>query len=226
MGTKIPKKIFGNKYVLETMKDSIINGFICYFAICLLGCSKDVEKIEKDNDLDVVTNQPAVFSATLEESSNTKTILQNDGKVFWSPEDAINVFGKNQYKFISTLKNDAPTTEFTTSDNFVESDGQTFPAIYPYNQSNTYDGEYFSLSVPHTQTASISTFDKNAFVMLAKSDNHILSFRNLCGGIKVSITEEGVNKIVFKGNNGEALAPTKGSRIPRLGAPRIGFSDE
>lgn len=189
------------------MKQRIIEGIICSVVTCLIGCSKEVVKtVNDDNTSDIISNKEVVFSATLEQSTATKTILQNDGKIYWSPEDSINVFGKNQYKFISTLKEDAPNTEFITDDNFEESDGQSFIAVYPYSRSNSYDGEAVTLSVPSSQIASSSTFDKDAFVMLAKSDEHTLSFRNLCGGIKVSITADGIDRIVFKGNNGEVLA--------------------
>lgn len=75
----------------------------------------------------------------------TKTVLQEDGSVWWSPGDEINLFPQfysSEYgyythplKFVSTNKEASSSTEFVyNGDDFREA--EEYVAVFPYNSEN------------------------------------------------------------------------------------------
>ena len=181
-----------------------INILIIIGAIAAASCAKE-ESVLTDND-----ELHYTFAANLE-TDDTKAVLHNNGAlIYWEPEDAIRVFSGNASgKFCSTLSTEGVTSYFS-GDNIFPHDASRFFAIYPYSSEASYDTseEVATVTIPSVQIAVKESFDKNSFIMLAQSDDKTLNFRNLCGGIRVSVTQDGVNRIVFKGNNGEPLAGT------------------
>ena len=146
-----------------------------------------------------------VFQA--EQEDFTKTVLQSDGSVLWSPGDAIGIYiGEASSRFESNLSAPAAKAEFKGSvEGFEEASGQVW-AVYPYNAEDTFDGSYVTLDVPARQQAVAGSFDKEAFPSLARSKDFNLSFYHLCGGVKFSVNRSGITSVTFKGNNGESLA--------------------
>ena len=147
------------------------------------------------------------FTGSIDDSE-VKAVLEDNGSaVWWEPEDSIRIFcGEQSGKFVSSSNTAVATTTFEGEVAFPSIGADPFFAIYPYSANNSYDGEYATVEVPSTQTASIESFDRDAFVMLAQSNNHSLSFKNLCGGVKISVFHQGIDRIVLKGNNNEVLA--------------------
>lgn len=157
----------------------------------LTGCVKEIEQQQPQEELHEV-----VFHAGWE--PETKTVLQEDGSVWWSPGDEISLFvgnGENGgYKLTSTNETPSATTDFIG--NICDTPTTTsYIAIYPYNASNYVASNTIHTEIPATQVAKEGTFENNLFVSMACSDNENLYFRNLCSGIKFSVKTPGINKV-------------------------------
>lgn len=150
-----------------------------------------------------------VFYATHGDQASSKTVLHEDGSIFWGAGDAIQVFcgNKGSAKFVSSNEEEAAEVEFHGSlDGIPYVSDDEFWAVYPYHEGDTYGGEYVTVTLPAEQTATEGSFDKDLFISIARSSNNHLQFYNVCGGIKFSLSQPGVTRVVFQGNDYEALA--------------------
>ncbi len=89
----------------------------------------------------------------------------------------------------------------------------TVYAIYPQRSDNgnfiafNNDGNlHVGFTIPTVQTATPDSFDKMALVSIAESDGNNLGFRNLCGGIKFSVSQPGIKEVSFRSSSGETLS--------------------
>ena len=170
----------------------------------LAGCQRETEIPEyTKSDLHEV-----VFHAGWAED-DTRTVLQEDGNVWWSPGDEISLFVNDGqdggYKLTATNTEPAAKVDFIGQ---IGGDlqGATFTAIYPYNEANRMDGNSVVFTIPTEQTAKEGTFGNGMLVSYAVSDNESLMFHNLCGGIKFSVAHEGIKKLVITSTGPNALA--------------------
>lgn len=140
---------------------------------------------------------------------STRTVRQEDGKVFWSPGDKIGVFyGTNQPQggalFISQNSSAQPTADFIGT---LPSGSGDYWGLYPYQQQSwRYGDDYVVTSFTNEQTAVDGSFPDNLYVALARSSTTDLSFSHPLGGIKFSLVSEGVTRITMTSNGGEAIA--------------------
>lgn len=177
---------------------------IAAIALSLLfcGCAKEVEQLQPQEELHEV-----VFHAGW--APETKTILQDDGSVWWSPGDEISLFvGKGNdggYKLTSTNDEPSATTDFVGNIS-KKSSTETYTAIYPYNEVNNVEENTIYTVIPAIQTAKESTFEQKTFVSIARSDNENLYFRNICSGIKFSVKNAGIKKVVISTRDGASIA--------------------
>ena len=171
-------------------------------SLLLCGCAKEVEQLQPQEKLHKV-----VFYAGW--APETKTVLQEDGSVWWSPGDEISLFvgdGNNGgYKLASTNDEPSATADFIGNIR-KKSSTETYTAIYPYNEANKVDGNTIHTVIPAIQTAKEGTFEQKAFVSIARSDNENLYFRNLCSGIKFSVKNAGIKKVVISTRDGASIA--------------------
>ena len=130
----------------------------------------------------------------------TKTVLQEDGSVWWSPGDEISLFVGNtnaNYHLTSTNDVASAATDFV-GDISEKTAGSHFVAVFPYNVGNSINDNIICSEVPGHQKATPGTFDTEAFLSVARSDNETLYFRNVCSGIKFSVLNDGIKKVEFK----------------------------
>lgn len=135
----------------------------------------------------------------------TKTVLQEDGSVWWSPGDEIALFGLNsgkKYRLQSNCEEPSPETDFV---GMIEEGDDTFYAIYPYDKSRDLNNCF---TIPTVQYAESGRFADGQFVSFARAEGEELTFYNACAGIKFSVAHEGVTKVVFK--NRENCGPLAG----------------
>lgn len=168
------------------------------------GCQRETEIPESlESDLHEV-----VFHAGWD--PETKTILQEDGSVWWTPGDEISLFVKEEERWGGSFRLTSTITEAAPKADFVgqvdEQRAISFLAVYPNNSDLCYNGYSFKTTTPLTQIAREDTFDKGYFVSAAVSNDHHLYFQNLCGGIKFSVKNEGIKRITIKANAGEVIA--------------------
>ena len=185
--------------------------------VLALGCVREVEK----NDALFVEGEFTLYASSGE--PETRTVIQEDGRVFWSPEDCINVYyGDKSGKFTSTNTEPAASAEFTGTLGSFTLDGETeFVAAYPYSDENAISGTTLTMTLPVEQTAVEGTFADDLFISVAKSKDYNLHFYNVCGGVQFSLARGDIKKVVFRGNNGESLAGRLTVEFASDGKPQI-----
>ena len=183
----------------------------------ILGCVRQLEPIDQPGD-------SVIFKAVNGDNLETKTVLQNDGTIVWSAADEINLFygSGHSTKFTSTNTSPASEADFKGSlDGFEYNETDSFWAAYPYNEANTCDGSSVTVTLPAEQTAIAGTFADDLFIGVARTKDFNLRFFNVCGGIKFSVTTEGVRSVVLKGKGGEVLAGTAKVSFGEDGKPIV-----
>ena len=172
--------------------------------LAMAACSKDAPR----------TQFPVTITASLEES--TRVAVTNGGsQAYWEPGDAIKVFYEGTgSKFESTCKSLSTVSDFTGSLNIVGggnegvAPGSYIWGLYPYRLDATSDGSSVTTTLPSSQTGRKGSFATGTNITLARSGNFGLAFYNVCGGIRFSLTKEGIKRVTLEGLNGENLAGT------------------
>ena len=181
-----------------------------------IGCGKPVDS--QENILE--------FTASFDPES--KTILQEGNKVNWLPHEDISIFygASESAKFTST------NTEIATSAVFrgvigafigsnEDGDALWFWSVYPYSEDNTCDGEWVTANLVSTQTGKAETFETNTLVTVARSTGLNLSFKNVCSGVKFSLSRGDIRQVRFQGNHGETVAGTVRITMDDSGNPSV-----
>lgn len=147
------------------------------------------------------------------ENNGTKTTITTDeegvGTIWWKPADEINVFyGTTSTHYVSKNKENATTVAFGTTDiiGSTESAQENIWGLYPYNEDAVCDGESVITTISAIQKGVAGTFDDDIFTSLAHSTSTVMTFYNVLGGIKFSLSRDDIKKITFKGNNSEDIA--------------------
>ena len=154
---------------------------------------------------------PNMFGHTEGEQA-TKTAITVDGEgvgtILWKPADNINVFfGTTSVRYYSTNEVDATTVVFETSAMIgsTESASDNKWGLYPYDASAICDGSSVTTTIPADQQCVPETFGNNLFPMIAHTSTNELHFKNVCGGIKFSLSRDDIQSITFRGNNNEDI---------------------
>lgn len=188
------------------MKYKVLILTVAVFAI--FSCS--VKQVDSPNS----EGSEITIRASQEGASETRTTLIDGGtQVYWEPSDEIKLFFRGSgSRFISQNSENARVAEFSGTLNVAvglnegASGSNTLWGLYPYRADATSDGESVTTTLPAEQTGRAGTFAKNTHITLAKSNSFDLAFYNVCGGVRFSLTQEGIKRVTFAGNNGEALA--------------------
>ena len=180
-----------------TMKKSI------YFATVLLalaGCTRNQE-------IDVPDANLSLF-ATTESPAESRTIVESGVHVYWEPGDEIAVFmGEKSAKFTTDITTASGTATFKGT--FGDSEWPEEPdlwAVYPFSEDATFDGETITTTLPSTQVAREGSFGKDMNLSIAHSTGTAIQFYNVGGGIRFSVLEEGIKKVMFEGLSGEIIS--------------------
>ena len=137
--------------------------------------------------------------------------------MYWEPGDEIVVFcGEKSGKYTTDIAAPSGTASFKGT---LGSD--TLPeeldlwAVYPYSSDAVFDGETITTVLPSEQTARDGSFGKGMNIAVAHSNSTDIQFYNVGGGIRFSIAEDGVKKVMFEGLKGEIIS----------GRIKIGFKE-
>ena len=155
----------------------------------------------------------------------TRTERASDGAVLWSPGDQISLFygsGDNGGSCF-TGQNSEPSkvVNFTgeigviTGGNDVAVEDTYFWAVYPYNPTASCDGSSITTVLPSSQVAQADTFADDLFPSVGRSQGLVMGFYNICGGLKFTVSEEGIKSVTLQGHNNEIIA----------GRMTVGFDD-
>lgn len=170
--------------------------------------------VAPDNDVKVTDDVNLVITAYQEGYSDTKTTVIDGGTlVYWESNDEVKVFYKTTgSRFTSTNTEPAGKADFTGNLTITGFFNEGFTAdtplwaVYPYRSDATSDGESVTTTLPAEQTGRAGSFAKSTFITLAKSANTQMGFYNVCGGVRFSLTHEGVKEVIFEGQNDEDIA--------------------
>lgn len=171
------------------------------FAICA-GLTSCVKEDFSGNENDGLVT----FKATYEPS--TKTVL-NGLTPYWTPSEKIAVFNGVNNEFTATVSEPSATAIFKGE--LAGKGTKNFRAVTPYSPDYTYSSlgsTFYGLSIPQEQTCVENTYDPEALVAIAQSDDHNLSFKNLGSLVKFTIISDGVTSVTLRSNNEEVLSGT------------------
>lgn len=138
----------------------------------------------------------------------TKTVMTEYNAHWWSVSDKISLFytvedktghsvftSKNlipaaSARFAGSLSLPAEDTDLTTVSAL---------AVYPATTADASDGTSVNVTVPSVQTAVEGSFMEGAYPVVAKTSDltAALSFKAVCGGVKVSFQTPGITSFTF-----------------------------
>lgn len=150
------------------------------------------------NPLEDIDYNDPVLHALTETESGTKTVLgkeDNAGNVpiMWSSGDEIIVTGDSREKacsYYKTADKNTSAAEFrydrSKNGNRRTLKKDKWYAFYP-SSSYSFSGEEHIMELPQKQTYSPDNIGEGAMPMYAVSDDDNLSFRNLCGILRIRL---------------------------------------
>lgn len=190
---------------------------------CLACTILTIAACVREENLEIHTDDNALVYGHIEENTGTRTSLNEDLDVVWSPEDKILVFRGStlRRKYLVTSESVGLTDASFTRDNEYEHIGKGSEisgniAFYPFCEAIcSQDGNSYTLSgvtLPAVQkyTDEGRTFETGLFPMMAvtkDTDDLNFGFKNLCGALKLQILgTANVKTLVLQGNSGELLS--------------------
>lgn len=183
------------------------------------------------------------YYASVETFGNgTKTALGEGRSIVWLSEDRIAVFEGNgagqAYQVLDAYVGKS-SGEFAEVEGLVaEGTGAGIEgtiAVYPFNEdlsvTSGNNGDYIieGISFPSEQKYIAGSFSDEAFPMTAicEQGNKSLSFRNIGGVLKLSLTgNNSVSQITLTGNSGEPLSGPATVTLGSDGIPSVTMSDD
>ena len=201
--------VFGK---IKNMKKSVFAFFAA--SLCLAACQ--IEDVEP-NAYDTSDN---VLSAQIEQNEVTKTVLGESNNVLWSENDQIVAFMKSSYGHKYQIKPSFAGKTYADFSRVSSASGDDLSAgiewdhnvaYYPYSESIecVKSGDNYTLEVvlPAEQTYEENSFGNGFFPMVAVSEDNNITFKNVCGGIKLQLKgTQIVNSITIQGKNNEKLS--------------------
>ena len=169
------------------------------------------------NELPEPASQTQVLYATMEEVADTKTYMDADNNIRWSEGDQITGFikftlgGRYQVNPASVGETSASFDEVSSGGLNAGTELDHIIAWYPYSSSVKVaksNGDYtLDVVLPAEQTYSKDSFGNGAFPMVAVSQTTNITFKNVCGAMKLQLKgTQNVASVKIEGNNGEKLS--------------------
>ena len=180
--------------------------FMAAMACMLAGCAGK-QLLEDDS-------QEITIEAVMAENNPTRTVIQ-DGttSVLWEASDEIKVFYDGTgSRFANQYTEPSGTAKFSGVLNVVFGSNEGFSAetplwgLYPYRADATATNTSVTTTLPAAQIGRAGSFAKGTNITLGKSSSLSMGFYNVCGGVRFSLTQEGIKEVVFQGQNDEDLA--------------------
>ena len=159
----------------------------------------------------------------------TKTVMTEYNAHWWSVSDRISLFytveGKTGHS-VFTSKNLIPaaSARFAGSLSLPAEDTDLTTvsalAVYPATTADAFDGTSVNVTVPSVQTAVEGSFMEGAYPVVAKTSDltAALSFKAVCGGVKVSFQTPGITSFTFDAKEAK-IAGTASVKIGEDGTP-------
>lgn len=201
-------------------------------ATSLTACQQESFEVRTDSDN---------YYASVETfATGTKTALGENRSVVWSSEDCIAIFeGKDvghAYQVLDSYVGKS-SGEFAEVEGLVtegtDAAIEDSIAVYPFNEDLTVtsgdNGDYVieGVTFPSEQKYVAGSFSDEAFPMVAVTFDKNLSFKNVGGVLKLSLTGSySVSSITLTGNSGELLSGPATVTLGPDGIPSVTMSDD
>lgn len=198
-----------------------------YFSASVILVSLAAMAVSCTNEMDYETSGISEITATLGDGTSRTVLADNMTSILWSPNDEISVFYNGDgVKFTSINSTPKDRTIFRSQYSLIYGGTETSSepylyAVYPYSESNRQEGEDITLTVPAFQTAVEGSFGRGAYPSVGRSKDTNIAFYNVCGGIRFTLCQNGIRKIVLKGNNNETLGGKVKVKFDENGRPKV-----
>lgn len=183
-------------------------------SLCMAACQVEIVDPNESN----VSGD--VLSAQIEQNEATKTVLGESNNVLWSENDQIVAFMKSSYGHKYQIKPSFAGKTYADFSRISSASGDDLSAgmewdhnvaYYPYSESIecVKSGDNYTLEVvlPAEQTYEENSFGNGTFPMVAVSEDNNITFKNVCGGIKLQLKgTQIVKSITIQGKNNEKLS--------------------
>lgn len=155
----------------------------------------------------------SITASSSNEDPETKTIL--DGvtlKSSWLAGDEINVFFGSSVSSRFVCQSSGEIAQFKGSIDVVTGGGEGLDdntslwGVYPYDEDTTCDGQSILYTLPGNQKARSGSFADDLFPTIARSRNFYMSFYNICGSFRFTVSNPDIVKVTLRGCQGETLA--------------------
>ncbi|MBR1569318.1 MAG: hypothetical protein IJ651_01120 [Bacteroidales bacterium] len=200
------------------MKKTIIQ--IAGGAVLSLVLTVGLSSCKMSEDEQITTGEETVaaspvFHATIEDAYDTDTKVYVDGAlhVLWNADDRVSIFAKTtrnkEHKFKGIDGATGGDFEDVSSGFGTGTDISSNYGVYPHNENTGYVfDDMIRTFFPQNQTYRAGSFGRGANLMVAKSDNTDLSFKNVGSYVCFKLYGSGysVRSIILKGNSDETLS--------------------
>lgn len=139
---------------------------------------------------------------TASTSAESKTVLVDGVKTYWTAGDAISILdGTANNEFTSDITGTVATADFRGN----AAQAETYYAVYPYAAATTLEAGVIRTVLPSSQSAVSGSFDPAATILAGKTSTDAITFKPAVALLKLSIPA-GVATVTVSANGGEKLA--------------------
>ena len=177
-------------------------------------CNEEDKALVREN---AGHSEELVVQAVMGDNTVTKTAVQSNNDIYWTRGDAINLFyGNNSSgKFTTSITQPSAVAAFqgtisgvVTGTNESGRGAKSFWGVYPYNSSNTCDGNGVTLTIPSDQGGVAGTFADNLNPTVATAPGLDLAFYNVGSWFGFTVTRTDIASVTFRGNASEDVVGT------------------
>lgn len=141
---------------------------------------------------------------TFSEGIEVKSVLSSNHEVLWEIDDQINIFAGTQNKLFKAVTAGS-VSSFTGEINAL-AEGDYYYAVYPYAENAQCVSGIISTTLPSTQYAVKDSYPKDANIAVAKSQDTVLDFKNVCGLFQMTLCTNRIAKIEVSADEGQYFA--------------------
>ena len=176
-----------------------------------------------------------VISAKIEQGGESKTVLDENNNILWSENDQIVAFMKTSYGHKYQIQPSFAGKTYADFSKVSSANGDDISAgmewdhivaYYPYAEeiscAKADDSYTLDVELPAEQTYAENSFGNATFPMVAVSDDNDITFKNVCGGIKLLLKgTQKIKSITIQGKNNEILSGPATVTAYNYGTPDI-----
>ena len=181
-----------------------------FAALAFAACTQDV--LVDITPAPIVDEVPETLVVGFE-GDDTRIQLNEAQKTVWTEGDQVSVFYKSYDNLKFEFEGNTGDRNGTLKRVGGQHNGQTMDdvvVVYPYSADYmiTLSEGCVNATIPSTQTYLKGSYGVGDNLMIARSSFNQFSLKSVCGWLKIQLTGAGevIERITFRGNNGEQVA--------------------